>query len=346
MLPIRKRYLVFLLTSLSACHSITGGHHVVSPSALAPSPMHPTLLTSGERGVFLVSENGEALRRTDTPASQARRRADGTIFFLHNSGPLMELRSLTKDTERVVASVPVNWEVDPSSCTAHAAPSGVTLAVQDETGFFINPSGTHACLSLMDRNLNMLDLAVRASIDLATGAVTSRLQYFEDCVVHETDAKDVCAHVPAIRRSTAVSGTNGARKWQFRNGRLHTHESSNNPIELCGQTSIADASCGVDSTSPSGRWIAITLGTEDGDYIHRSIVLADLDTGEIVALDQDGGLQIGHQLPSCLAMNSCVDIVGETPVHWFPGSDQFSIDDKLIDLRTKQLRKLPGIPSP
>lgn len=75
-------------------------------------------------------------------------------------------------------------------------------------------------MSLMDRNMNMLDLAVDATIDLATGQVTSRLEFSEGCVVHEPDAKNVCARVPESRRLATISKTVGARKWQFANGKL------------------------------------------------------------------------------------------------------------------------------
>jgi hypothetical protein len=340
---LRKLGAIVLGASILACCSLKGGHRSATTSP-TDKATPPTLLTSGERGVFVVSEDGEAHQLTATAALQARRHANGDIFFLHNAGTVIELRRLKNRQERVVATVPVNWQLGDSSCTANAIQSGVPLAIQDETGFFINPSGTHACLSLMDRNINMLELAVHASIDLENGQVASRLQYSEGCDIAKISENDVCSH--AARTPTVTSDTGVKRKWKFDKGRLRNQKSASNDVELCTETAFADGTCGVESTSPSGRWIAVSIRTGDGDYIHRAIVLADLNTGDVVAIDSNGNLEAGHQLPPCVETTTCVDIVGETPVHWFPDSDQFSIDDNLIDLRTKRIRKLPGAPSP
>jgi len=69
-------------------------------------------------------------------------------------------------------------KLPPFTCASPTAGDGdseaepTRLGVQDPMGFVVDESGRNACLTLMDRNINMADVIVRREIELGSSKVS------------------------------------------------------------------------------------------------------------------------------------------------------------------------------
>jgi hypothetical protein len=210
------------------------------------------------------------------------------------------------------------------------------LALQDPSDFTVDRSGHVACLVLMDRNINMADVVVGMRIDLATGDVLRHLEVgketweppagvalgdAERCTPKEAPAApdpDPTSFRFAFDNEQVVERTPGA--------------AAAPRLRLPGYSAEAG--------SPSGRWQVLGGDVEEGDYIHRSVVLLDRASGEVFPIRAAPGpwpaplRPAGKKGPPRLRtpIGHTAEAVGETDLRWLGRSaaSELLIVDALV----------------
>jgi hypothetical protein len=96
---------------------------------------------------------------------------------------------------------------------------------------------------------------------------------------------------------------------------------------------------GTEDESPSGRWLVLGGDIEEGDYIHRRIVLFDRESGDVFPIRTKPGAWpsplagSGARPPFAIALPETASVVGESDVRWL-GEDETSellvVDELLV----------------
>jgi hypothetical protein len=98
----------------------------------------------------------------------------------------------------------------------------------------------------------------------------------------------------------------------------------------------------ADVGSPSGRWLVLAGDQEDGDYIHRNVVLLDRTTGEVFPIPGEptarwpaplaaSGKRSPPRIRTPVAATS--SIVGETDLRWLgrsPASEILIVGELVV----------------
>jgi hypothetical protein len=271
---------------------------VAPPAASAPSaqegPPGPTLIVAGEGGIDEITLEGKTTRKLSrTPASRPRwLHPTGDVLFVVPSK--LELRRLSPATgkEEVIARLP----------RGEACRSLQPLSVQEDMDFIIDMKRSVACLSLMDRNMNMMSLRLDARVNLTTHEVKSGVV---------TDLSHNCKEDP---KAQAIFDCSRERFF-------------NPPAPAPPPAGLAlPAGFHVESRSPSGRWLALGGEVIEGDYMHRKLLLLDSETRRVYPI-------VEGPWPRPLAPESpsdTVDVVGESTIRWVQRVDALVVDMLLV----------------
>ena len=261
------------------------------PSAQEGRPQ-PTILVASEGGIDEVTLEGTTTRKLSrTPASHPRRLSPtGDVLFLVPTS--LELRRLSPATgkEEVIARLP----------RGEACRSRQPLSVQEDLDFVIDTKRNVACLSLMDRNMNMANLIVNARVDLTTHEVKSAVLI---------DVSHTCKE-----------GQNAHAIFDC------SREPSPTPPAQAPPGLPLPAGFHVESRSPSGRWLVLGGEVTEGDYMHRSVLLMDAETRRVYPI-------VEGPWPGPIAPGSpfdTADVVSESTVRWIQGVDALLVDRLLI----------------
>jgi hypothetical protein len=92
-------------------------------------------------------------------------------------------------------------------------------------------------------------------------------------------------------------------------------------------------------SSPSGRWMVLGGDVEEGDYIHRLLVLLDRTTGEVFPIRQRPGAwpaplsAKGSKPPRRILVHRTISVVAETDLRWLgrsAASELLVVDDLVL----------------
>lgn len=269
---------------------------VVPPAAPAPSPQEgrprPTLIVASEGGVDEVTLEGTTTRRLSrTPASRPRRLPPtGDVLFVVPGS--LELRRLSPDTgkEEVIARLPRGEACRPLQ----------PLSIQEDLDFIIDMKRDVACISLMDRNANMVSLHVNARVNLTSHEVKSAVVI---------DLSHACKQDPKAHAIFDCS-----------------RESSSHPPAPDPSGLALPAGFHAESRSPSGRWLVLGGEVSEGDYMHHNLLLLDSETQRVYPI-------VEGPWPRPNAPGSAfdtVDVVSESTIRWIQGLDVLLVDMLLV----------------
>jgi hypothetical protein len=215
------------------------------------------------------------------------------------------------------------------------------LSIQDGTDFVVDAGKRFVCIELMDRNVNMASLAVAMRVDLETGKVERRLTLGkeeckppDDVAVDDGESDDVQSDKRGCTAEAArpAQGAPASFPFTFADGALLRQGSSKRVLTIRGYDDAL-------LISPSGRWAVLGGDQEDGDYIHRSLVLLDRATGHVFPI------RASPHWPAPLLPASktkarletpiprTVSVVGETDVRWLGTGEETEllvIDDLVV----------------
>jgi hypothetical protein len=215
-----------------------------------------------------------------------------------------EIRRLSLETgdERKVAVLPRTFKTcgqKPDFPPHHAFPAA-RLDIQEDGDFVLDAGGRAACLTLMDRNANMVNVSIELRVDLSSGAVLHRVNIGGDC-----------AKVPPTWPACPV------QQWS--------------PPEAPPAGLGLPANVQEESVAPGGRWSVLAQPALEGDYIHRSLFL--LDRKRKLVFPIAAGPFPGPLAPAALGLGDggpgTVDAVGESTVRWLDG-DALLVDELLV----------------
>jgi hypothetical protein len=278
-----------------------------SPVARSTAAKPRTLVVASERGIREVGYDGAVVRvLTSTPARRPRFVSGGreVLFYARSAGEIRRL-SLETGGERRVAVLPRAFKVCghmPDYPPGHVFSQG-DLDVQDDGGFVVDAGGGSACMALMDRNANMLNVRIELRIDLSSGAVQHRVVIGGDCA----------RAPPAWRNCTAAS----------------------EPATRATPFPVATLDAGVDLTeetiAPGGRWSVVSMLGDMADYIYQWLFLLDRERRRIFPI-------VAGPFPAPLALGALggadgglgtAIAVGETTVRWL-GDHALLVGDLLV----------------
>lgn len=304
-------------------------------------------------GLHAYDLNGTMLASLGDRGDSARRLADGRIVVVAETplgarlsvldaagkpGLELELPTVLDDSCAMAVNVLEKGD-DGEEFLAQDA-----LAMQSDRDFAINAAGTHACISLLDRNTNMSDYEVDLAVDLATGKVESAVSLdLTDQCPQTTLA--VCSERASMQAWAEEIEPVAAKSWKHTyNDETGVLSSAGKPVrELCvpkadrhGEWNPSDGGCvSTEEVSSSGRWLLVSaMNDMGGDYIYRLMYLLDLETGGLSTLMCEGEtpctmqavrpeqLFVGDEPPG-------YSVVGETEIGSLPG-DRFWVDGRLL----------------
>ena len=263
-----------------------------SAASVQEGQPRPTLIVASEGGIDEVTLEGTTTRKLSrTPASRPRRLppTGDVLFVVPNS---LELRRLSPDTgkEEVIARLPRGEACRPLQ----------PLSVQEDTDFVIDMKRNVACLSLMDRNMNMVSLQVNARVNLTTHEVKSAVVI---------DLSHTCKEDPKAHAIFDCS-----------------REPSFNPPAPAPPGLVLPAGFHVESRSPSERWLVLGGEVTEGDYIHRKLLLLDSETHRVYPI-------VEGPWPRPIAPGAAfdtVDVVSESTIRWIQRLDVLLVDRLLV----------------
>jgi len=279
-------------------------------------------------------------------------------------GATLEVVDTVGGRRRAVAEIPpFHCEHAPSD---EAKEGSDDVDLQDETGFQIDLRQQRACLTLMDRNSNMANLALDVTVDLKTGKVHRWLSVgAEDCkpppdvLVDEAapsfgcqaeeheDAAPVSATVDFPFRAEARKPPPSSPPLD-EEGRIE--RDSDSLITRGRSGGVLIASYSPAEVSPSARFVLLRGERAEGDYIGFKILVLDRRDGAVYPLplrtspwpkrlraSRKGVRQIA------VPVEKTEWLAAEMAVRWLgPAEQEVLLVDRTIVIPLKGSFELPG----
>lgn len=283
-------------------------------------------LVASEQGIREVGADGATLRvLTSTPAAFPRYANEGrAVVFLARGRA--EVRRLTLDdcVEARVATLPRG--VGAACGGQFASDYDPTEYVQSDDAIDLTDDGA-LCLHVMDRNLNMMNVEVVMRVGLADGAVAHRVTTPATCGgAHPPVDGPLCAVAP--RASSRRNGD--AMPFAIEGNRLVRRDARGRRSTL-GTVLGSDVS--LDEMSSSGRWQVFSANVEEGDYIHRDLLLFDAQTGHMHPI-VEGPFPAPLDARTIGAINTVhghtASATGETTIRFLDPGERLWVDGLLV----------------
>ena len=308
-----------------------GGSVLGAPPAAAGAKAGPELIVGSRRGLEAWHWDGSGKRVISRgPALHPRWLDEQSVLVVRPEvdgnlarGAWLERIALDSGERTKVAALPPFALADQIDSGADQQWS---LDIQSANDFVVDRSGS-ACVSLMDRNLNMMSAKLFARIDLSTGQV-SRSFYLLDpgamppalpdgVKAGKLEDGDDCSP-----RAIAIVPIAPARTLPFAFDRERIVEAREGKRVV--RARIPGYSVEAAGNSPSGRWTLLGGDLEAEDYVHRQLVLLDRATGDLFPIRPNGGawpaplVASGNKSPPRFAtpVKHTVQVVGESDVRW------------------------------
>lgn len=294
-------------------------HPVVFVAMLLPvffvsSARADSIFVASPRGVREVGLDGKTVRWVSRePARHPRLLTDqkSLLYLVPKTGQLRRLDLQTGMTASV-ATLPRRFRL--CSRPPDGGPLRYSLSeldVQSVDDFVIDASGQAACLTLLDRNINMASVAIDLRVSLqGSGQVDWAIDIPTGCPGKKP--------VPCERKSLPYREPPTAA-YDLDDGWL---VGAKRPRIRLGQGDFF-----VDAVSPGGTWAVIGGNIEQGDYIHRSLFLLNRQTGSVRTIAEKSVALGKAQLRTMTADSEAA--VGETAIRWLSES-ALIIDSKLV----------------
>jgi len=193
----------------------------------------------------------------------------------------------------------------------------------------------------MDRNNNMANVAIDVLVDLNNGKVSRWLTLGEEDCLPPTGVKVAGASdrmdCPFSEEATPEPPTPPEFPFTFSEKGVLKMGS-----DVAGTPILEIPGYQPDSSgpSPSGRWLVLSGDQEDGDYIHRALVLLNRENGEVFPIVlrrswpsplRPVGKRNPPRIKTPIAKTS--PVVGETDVRWLgtsKDSECLIVDDLVV----------------
>lgn len=231
----------------------------------------------------------------------------------------------------------------------HCASTDTEVDLQDETDFQVDADQGRACLSLMDRNINMAEVAVDVVVDLKTGRVRRWLSLGEE-TCHPP--KGVVIGTPRPSEGCAVSSHGVPNIGDDTQGFAFRAKNVDDDVVIEGKSpgTVLVPSYQRAGDSPSGRFELLRGEQEDGDYIHFKALVFDRQSGQLFPVTSEAGAwpkplrAVGKGRRHIeTPVEKAGDLVGETPLHWLgPPAHEVLRVDKSILVPHARIFTLPG----
>jgi hypothetical protein len=295
----------------------------------AASADPPTFVVAGEHGVLEVRSDGAVARElSKTPAERPRWSADRRrIFFLTRT----ELRAIDVEggVETVVARLSGQVRIcveTPDFPKGHRVKLD-ELAVQADEDFTVDARA--ACLSLMDRNLNMMNVELHVRVSLPGGRVAFGLTQ-PPC-----SAQPPCDPKPAPEEWSNELNPSFPYDVDDENQLIHREPAGGSVV-----AKLADYE--RHRGSRSGRWIVLRGNVEEEDLIHACLLLLDRRRGAIYALRAGKARALTRAQLRDVAKVETVGVVGETALRWLPGTPERLLVGRMLVEPGVRAVELPG----
>jgi hypothetical protein len=252
-------------------------------------------------------------------------------------GAALERVSLVDGSRKRLATLPrFVCKLKPDAVDA---PDSSTMAIQSADDFIIDVDKRHACMTLMDRNVDMVSVWLDIRIDLVNGRIERWLTMGGESCVPSAGVK--------VMKGDESSGPRCENA-----SRLPARDSTPSRFEFTesgilkergqgGARILRVPGYGVNSgfdESPSGRWSVLRGDVEEGDYIHARLLLLDRDKGELFRIAESRSWppplrpKGKHGLPQIKTPVDTIDVVGESDVRWLGSSaeSELLVVDSLV----------------
>jgi hypothetical protein len=312
-----------------------GGSAAPGTNRQAPVPAQADLIVGSSRGLEAWRPDGSGKRLISAGAARSPRWLDAANVVVIvardgseppdlTAGAALERISLSDGKRQQLALLPPFACKQTTRRPADDRPPPLRLAIQEADDFIIFKGGRRACMSLMDRNINMASVSVDVAIDLTSGKVRRWLTMgSEDCAPPagvKVAAPDSAPKCIADLSPPPSRGRREAYEFEFASGGVLKRRGKAGARVLKIRGYSPEETVGL---SPSGRWSVLRGEQEDGDYIHAQLVLLDREAGEIFPIREGAvwpaALRAGGKgsLPQIKTpIEHTIQVVGETDVRW------------------------------
>ena len=284
-----------------------------------PSPPATTLYMAGDYGVREIGLDGHVVRTlTKVPSRWPRRLDDQDLVVVRPATGEVVAVALADGKERVIAHLPESAKVCKTDDSEEHLWPLKELGVQSNGDFVVDGAGANLCLSLKDRNLNMLDVDVGLRVDVKTGAVTSTINY------------PLCAGAATLPTCQVSAGGEAINPWggnfDIVGGWLvHRDVWRKKPPKKVVQLG---KDFNAELASPKGDWTVISGNIDGEDYVHRSLYLLDRATGAVWTIDPKPQSIPKNKLKNLKV--ATIDAVGETSMRWLADGPLLLVDSTLV----------------
>ena len=282
-----------------------------------------TVLVHGNMGVMEVTLTGEPVRRLLSAPVQAAVRHGEDVFAITGGQhealgdeddvitetALVRVSLRDGSAQRVALLDPVPG-LDCEQAQVHLLP----LTVQSAFDFRMNASGDALCVRRQDRNANMMDVAVHQRVWLADGRVESR-------VLQCGEPREEPFDCGALPRRPAPPPVRGHR---VEEGHIVAPDGTRRPIA---------GGFEEEQSSPSGSWVLLSAVAEEGDYIHRALLLLDRRGGSVHPLgpSSDGAALTDAALADTASLLGGMTVPGEAFIRFVSwGGVEYLVADQFL----------------
>jgi hypothetical protein len=206
---------------------------------------------------------------------------------------------------------------------ASAVSDPLSLNLQDESDFVVDASGRFACLTLMDRNINMSNVTLFVRVDLQTG---KNARWFDpgeescrlpdDVKAGKPDPDAACSPRQPAREAPSASAP---LRFAFEDEQVIEQQPAGGHAARARLPGYS-----AEKASPSGRWVVLGGDLEEEDYVHRQLVLLDRSTGDVYPIRPKAGAWPASLKPAgrkprpqiATPVKNTAGVVGESDVRW------------------------------
>lgn len=279
-----------------------------------PAAHAESLFVSGDQGVREVGLDGRTIRLISREkARRPRLMPDGkSLLYLVPGRAEVKRMDLATGVSAKVAVLPKSFRIckQPEQDSARSY-KFADLDVQSAGDFTIDKSGAAACLTLMDRNINMADVSIELRVPIqGAGKVLWAVSVPSNCPGPK---------IAACEQAVPTFSEPPAGAYELQDGWL---VSAKKQLVRLGKGDFSK-----EASSPKGKWAVIGGNIEEGDYIHRSLYLLGRRDGTIHSIDAKSVILTRKYLRA-MDVDS-MPAVGETEIRWL-NDDALLIDSTLI----------------
>jgi hypothetical protein len=287
---------------------------------LAQAVRAETLFVASNKGVREVGLDGKTLRELSKEPASWPRLLPGkkTLAYVVQQQAVLRIIRLTTGSPLLTVKLPQKFSLCKRLPDSDQLVFTLNdLHVQELNDFVIDESGKAACMTLMDRNTNMLSISVKLRIPLVgSGQVQWAFEYPSEC------AKTPPAPCEAVESPASGKNPPPGRYDIDEDGFLVT---GNQQLVKLGTGDFrVEPTAGL---SPGGKWALIGGNVSEGDYIHRTLFLLGRRDGKIRTIAERSVVLTKPQLAT-MSIQS-IDAVGESDIRWL-NEETLLIDSHLI----------------